>query len=177
MTTRDIVHDELDNVIDRVARELTAARPPADLRARVMDRIANVPPRPRFVWHWRVALVPAVAAIVLVAVVLRHRTESQISTPPVAHTAHAIAETPTATVTNAAASGSTIATRRTKNARIHKAGAEELAWRERAIAALTPVDPLDLTDIQPAPLSIPQLEVKPLGPSADGGSPDGGSPN
>jgi len=177
------VQTDMNGVIDRVAEELTSAQPPVNLRARVMDRIAADPLRPRPVFQWRLVLVPVVVTA-LVFVVARSRPETQI-TPVVRNVAVAttgVEKTPAAPPTDAVASTST--TRNTKpvasrtiDRRIHRATAEELAWRERAVAALTPLDPLDLTDIQPAALSIPQLEVKPLGSVADGGSPNGGSPN
>jgi hypothetical protein len=172
------VQNGLD-VINSVAQELTALPPAADFRARVMDRINAEPARSRFVWHWKLVLVPvAVAAVVFV--VARHRPDTQTIAPAVRNVAVAstgVEQSLAASPINAVASTST--TRNTKpaasrpsNRRIHRANAEELAWRERAVLALTPIDPLDLEDIQPTALSIPQLEVKPLGAAADGGSPN-----
>lgn len=173
------MHNDLNDVIDRVAQELTAAPPPVTLRARVMNRIGTEPVRPRFAWHWRLALVPAAAAIVFVIARQRPDTQGVVTARQTNAVASATIETAAPSLTSAAASNSTArdvkrAASRATDRRIHRAGSEELAWRERAISALTPVDPLDLIDIQPVALSIPQLEVKPLA-AADAGSTSGGS--
>jgi hypothetical protein len=170
------VYNDLDDVIDSVAQELTAARPPADLRARVMDRIGALPASSRFTWHWKLVLVP-LAAAAIVFVIARQRPETGTPVLEVARTASVASETSGAGPVNAVASAPTTSdvkqrASRSTDRRIHHASSEELAWRERAISALVPVDALDLKDIQPAPLSIPQLEVKPLGTAADGGSVD-----
>jgi hypothetical protein len=70
---------DLDRVIDEVARAMTSVDVPRDLRPAVAARIASAPP---WSFGWRVAAAgAAVAAVVIGAVVLRTGSEPQNPRP------------------------------------------------------------------------------------------------
>jgi hypothetical protein len=159
---------ELDRIVDDVAAGMTAAPPPPHLRARVLARLEAPTHR---AWTWKLAPIAALAAIVTIAVMAR-RPEPQTSGPdrsiassaPLGPAALPPAEQVSAPIL-------TVKPAPRPSGRIHQPTAAELAWRERAIPALGVIDPIALADIQPTPLTIPQLEVKPLTAAPnDGGS-------
>ena len=94
--------DLFDARIDAVAQQMTVGEPRADLRARVLDRIAAQRPRSISV-AWRLSLAPvAIVAIVLLVVLFRsghplpsHPTPTFVDGPPyVPHVVDAVVKTP-----------------------------------------------------------------------------------
>src|SRR6185369_8586090 len=69
----DSHRDDLDTLVDSIAREMTALPPPSDLRGRITARIADTahPRRPPARAWWLSPLVAA--AVIVVAVFVAHR--------------------------------------------------------------------------------------------------------
>lgn len=161
-----------ESLVDRVARDMTAADPRAGVSDRVMAAIG--PRRGRGLSRVVVPL-GAAAAIAAVAI-LAPRGLQRVTPVPARPSSLAdagAAATPTASL---AVSGSTIpddlglrvpaapdarpATRaRRPDVRL---SAAEVEWLSRAVPALAQPAPLDLTPIQPDRLAIPLLTVEPL---------------
>jgi hypothetical protein len=152
----------LHRAIDAVAARMTADDAPADLGARVLDRIRG---RRSPMWMW--ALKPAAALAVLAvaaitAQVMRTSRSVDQRQPAAEHLA-----TSSATSTSAVAVPNLDRTP-SRPARPNPAPAKprmsaaEAAWHERAIPALDAIAALSIDGIQPEPLSIPQLDVKAL---------------
>jgi hypothetical protein len=154
-----------DNLIDRVAREITASVATPDLARRVRDRIAETPPQPR-AWSWKLVPVAglATAAVMLAAIVMRPATiDPRIpgiedsGSPGFLESA------------NRRVPESQPGVFESRNPRIpesrHSSFTASLVaadWQARALPALPAVEPLAIDRIQPIPLSIPLLEIEPL---------------
>ena len=153
----------VDDLIDRVARELTAAEPTPALAEQVRARIATMPQeRSWSSWTGPLAgLAAAAAAVIVAATLLRPANDLPTVAAPVsvvdgtagAALAVAAAPEPPAAVTSAD---------RPSRRREPIVDSVEAAWRARAIAALAAPTPIVIEGIQPPALSIPLMEVEPL---------------
>lgn len=159
-----------DNLIDRVAREITAGVPTPDLAERVRDRIARTPQqRP---WSWTVVAAAglATAAVVLAAIVVRPAMVSpgipNIQAPGI----QAIAESRPPAIPESedpfATGNPGMPDPRTARPASASAATE---WHARAVPALPEIQALAIERIQPTALSIPLLEVEPLVVPTSGG--------
>ena len=148
----------VDNLIDRVARGMTA-EPAPDLSARVGDRIADLPQSRA--WRW--TLVPiagfAAATVVLAAVILGPNPGIPESPNP------RIPESPNPRIPES----ENPRILESQNPRIPESpnpripvSSSAAEWQARAVPALPAVEPLVIDRIQPIPLSIPLLQVEPL---------------
>ena len=165
--------------IDRIAREMVDIEPSRDLEAMIRARIREARPAQTAAWWtWRLSVpLGALAAIALIIVVQVSRSVPagvQRSADLPAATA------PAGPVTEAnavAQGGSQVAVVRTPqrsataSLQSSKAApqltAEELAWMERRMPALDPlnalhVDQLRVDSIQPEPLAITPLTMTPV---------------
>lgn len=152
-------------LIDDVARQITAAEPGTDFRARVVDRISAERQRaPIAVWMIAVRVGVAAAALLAIGALLR-RTDvvrpepaSQIasSIPAAAPISAATAEAApvVAPVARVAAFAPDPAAERRASALAE--------WHGRTIPPLADPTALAVRDIQPGGLSISQLSVTPL---------------
>lgn len=161
-----------DRLITAVAADMTAAEPPADLAARVVDRITT-PRRPT----WKLASAPLMAAAALMAwVVLVPRDVTQPFPAPDAAFTGSMATSPADVVV--AASMPRILTRAGRRRSGAGLSDSERAWQRRAIPALPGPATLGTRSIQPDALRIPLLDMKPIAtapiaitPIGDGGDP------
>ena len=148
-------------VIDDVARDMTAADPAADFRARVMEQVSATPVRLRPLRGLRRdATLAAAAAIAAIAVSVAQpfrssepRSMARVSPP----SAPVVA--PADPAANADAPARATAPRR---APAPQPSAALVEWRARNIPALADLAALEMDHIQPAGLSISQLSVRPL---------------
>ena len=159
-----------DDLIDRVARDLTAA-PAPDLARAVRARIAATPPfgavQGQRTWHWRVAT----GAVVLAAAVIAVLVPRSAPVAPAAIVAVAPpAAPPAVSVPSGADPGMSAASTPPacpepcrKAARVRPITQVEAEWQSRAIAALVPSAPLTIDPIQPDRLTIPLMQLEPLG--------------
>jgi hypothetical protein len=172
--------NDLNDLIDSVARQVTAGDPPAHLHARVLAQLGE---RARWPSIWKWAPAALVLAGLLVATVLVHRAPPPVG-PASVRTAGASTPVPSPaanppgsaspdsaavqTVNRVAKNPpSRAATRRIADDlsawQAHAAAAEnELAWRDRAIPALGHPESVTLVGIQPTPLEIRPLNTAPL---------------
>lgn len=169
----------VDDLIDRVARDLTGGEPSAALAREIQTRIASTPRRRQWPW-WAGPVAGLAAAALVVAVISRPRQDAPARQTPAA-VRSASAENPAAgavsiqTAPDLSATSPAVARRRT--ARAPAPNPVLSAWQERAVAALPGVRPLVIDRIQPPDLSIPLMEVEPLGAaplSVPAGSSSGG---
>jgi hypothetical protein len=171
----------VDDLIGRVARELTAHEPSPTLAREVQARIAATPRRRPWPW-WAAPAASLAAAAVVVAVISRPRPQQDVpvrQTPAPVGTASAegpaAVAIPIQTASDRSAALPAVARRR--SARASAPNPVLAAWQERAVAALPNVRPLVIDRIQPSDLSIPLMEVEPLGTaplSVPAGSSSGG---
>jgi len=164
--------ERLDAAIDEVAREMTAAEPPATLRADVLARIARerggrtdglLVPR----WAWAGAAAAAILIVGVATTVWLSRTVPGPDRQPVT-SARASASQPapvTAPVMSAAVT----------TASAHPAQAARAARRPAAEtrrlglpddvgpAPLAGPDAIDIAPLEPAAIAIPELRVAALG--------------
>ena len=162
----------VDDLINRVARDLTEAEPSAELSREVQARIAAVPrrrPWPRWIAP---AIGVAAAAVVILAVaiprgqktappIVQAPERTQTASRPVAGT---VVDSTEAASNTAVVSAQAPRRRTPRPASINPVLA---AWQERAVAALPGVRPLAIdriepASIQPSTLGIPLMEVEPL---------------
>ena len=152
-----------DILIDDVAREVTSGRPTGTWVPSVLARLSAEPQAvtPRVAWPWIGA--GAAAAVVLVASLVLPRALvrfTRVSVPAISVPAAVTpADGPVVTRTAGAVAHMTRASR----ARHAVPAPALLAWRARTIPELAMAEPLALSEIQPAGLSITQLDVVPLG--------------
>jgi hypothetical protein len=171
----------VDDLIDRVARDLTAGEPSAALSREIQTRIAALPRRRPWPW-WAAPAVGLAAAAVVVAVISRPRSHQDATALQMPAPVRAASVDPPAaiavaiqTASDPSATSPAIARRRT--ARAPAPNPVLTAWQERAVTALPGVPPLVIDRIQPSDLSIPLMEVEPLGTaplSVPAGSSSGG---
>ena len=149
---------EIDAVIDDVARRMTAPAASIDFRTRVLARLDDRQPSG---WTWRIVpLVGAVAAVGLAVAVFRHAPAAS-NTGPVSASDPAVAQA-VGTQGSSPQPQAPSSKPRASSLTPHAPTAEQLAWRERAIPALSQPDALTLESIQPAALEIRPLDTKPL---------------
>ena len=150
-------------VIDDVARDMTAADPAADFRARVMARVSTTQPaRLRPLRGLRrgaaLAAAAAVAAIALGVTQPFRSTEPQESLARGSSGfAPVLAPADPATGVDVPATATAV-----RRSRAPQPSAALVEWRARNIPALADVAALEVEGIQPAGLSISQLSVTPL---------------
>ncbi|HZR22304.1 MAG TPA: hypothetical protein VFA59_01875 [Vicinamibacterales bacterium] len=150
-----MLDNELDRAIDDAAREMTAGGPGGDFRARVIARIENAPRRR---WTRAIPAVAAAAAVAIVATVTSHRSAvishrsavtSQSQQSTVAHGQTPVVETrPTPQPTNVA--------------QAFRPAAADL--RSRPTSGRQTPRPLTPSDLDNAPIDVPQITVDPLPP-------------
>jgi hypothetical protein len=156
-----MAHD-IDIAIDRAARRLTQADPPADLTPRVLARLGDRRSRWR---HWTFAPLASLGAAVITAgITLLPDTLSigdlpspvpvVASAPPWA-TGHSVMAASLAAVDVPAWRG---------RSRVPAPAQAVMTWRSRVVPALDTPDALGVEAIQPELLSISQLTVKVMGP-------------
>ena len=152
-----------DNLIDRVAREITAGVATPDLARRIRDRIAETPQQRR---AWSVKLVPvaglATAAVILAAVITSRTANipgiQDSGIPRIRESANPrVPESPNPGVSES----QNPRIPESRNSRLTQ-GSAAAEWHARALPALPAVEPLAIDRIQPIPLSIPLLEIEPL---------------
>jgi hypothetical protein len=170
----------VDDLIGRVARDLTAHEPSPTLAREVQARIAATPRRRPWPW-WAAPAASLAAAAVVVTVISRPRPPQDAparQTPAPVRTAAdnpAAVAVPMQTASDLSATSPAVARRRTARAAVPNPVLT--SWQERAVAALPNVQPLVIDRIQPPDLSIPLMEVEPLGTaplSVPAGSSSGG---
>jgi hypothetical protein len=161
--------------IDRIAREMVDVEPSADLEARIRARVRAAQPGPTTPWWvWRVAMPAAAAAVVMFAIVVRSPRPTVInsettsaSAQPAGAAQPASTATAPAVVKTASAAARVVRTSSRQKPEGSVLSAEELAWMERRMPALDPVnalhvDRLGVESIQPEPLAITPLTMTPV---------------
>jgi hypothetical protein len=149
---------DLTSVVDDVARRITSGESVPDVRHRVLDRLHDRETR-----RWRLALVPAAAAIVIAVSFIARHPESPASgsiaanrvpaTPAAAAGSHAVSDaipagaSQTVPATVAHRPGRAMATSQTSNS---------------GIPALAALEPISVGDIQPSALEIRPLLTTPI---------------
>lgn len=151
-------------VIDDVARDMTAATPAAEFRARVVERVSATR-QTRHVaalaWTWRGAI--AAAAVVIAALAVSVAQPFRSSEPPRSVARVSTPSSPVVAPADPATSAGVPAPATVRRTPAPQPSAALVAWRERNIPALADVAALDMmAPIQPAGLSISQLSVRPL---------------
>ena len=172
--------------IDRIAREMVDVEPSVNLEARIRARLDAASPEPRAAWWtWRVAVpVGAVAALALAIVVQSpaFRVQSPHSTAAMPEAgASPLAEVRSSPVpqfpNSQVARVGTAQLPKIPTSQLSKAAsklsAEEMAWMERRLPALDPVnalqmDRLRVDSIQPEPLAITPLTMTPVATESGG---------
>ncbi len=172
-----------DEIVTRVAREMTNIEPAADLEARVRARL-DAAPRGRGA-AWPIGAMVATAAAVVLAVALWPQSGPAIDVPPVTPTTQLPDHSPAVPaaidpVVDASAASAPVAA---TTASVRASAAEvalseaEREWMARRIPALPAVEALPvafiaLPSIQPEPLSITPLTMAPLTVTPAGGDPN-----
>jgi hypothetical protein len=165
---------DLDDAIDRAVREMLDVEPPAELRGRVLERIAQ--PARRFPTQWIVVPIAATALLILmVAAAWRtaRNTTPVIRSTPVAQLVSAIRTSPRHVSAQPVEATRTAAASRSA-APVVRIEPSELS----PSLAVAPLEALDAIDVPPvavtrledrqvtiAPLApLDQIEVQPVGP-------------
>ena len=154
------------DVIDVVARHMTAAEPSADFRARV---VAQLPDRRPATRRWMVVPACAAAALAIGIVVVSNRPQLIPSTLPVAASVAVVRSEPATAgaVTRIENALQTTSVRR-RSATLQVLPPEESQadrdWLNRAVPPLLPADPIVLGAIQPSAISIAPITVNPIVP-------------
>jgi hypothetical protein len=174
--------------IDRIAREMVDVEPSVDLEARIRARLDAVRPgRHAAWWTWRVAApLGALVAVALAIGVLVSRgpgvvtsvgVQSAKGLPAEAAPAGAVAQAGPEVVNNIAVqevrSLPAVAAPAGAVAKAGQLSSEEIAWMERRMPALDPVNPLQVDHlrvdaIQPEPLAITPLTMTPVATEGGG---------
>ena len=166
-----MTNNDLDSLVDAVARHMTDADPPVDLRDRVLARLDGRASSP-WIWIWKVIPSTAVLlAVMLIAVVLVRRPQSPTQsttlqtpaavTPELSREADSRTNDGPSVATGVAPIGAAATQHaiRTTTSRISDVEAE---WRARALPLLSPPEALTMDGIQPDALAIRPLETRPL---------------
>lgn len=166
---------DLDQEIDRAVREMLDAEPRPDLRARVLERIAE----PRRRWPLRWAVVPIAAAALLTLMIAApwrasHNVSPFIRSTPVSQAVPAVrASLPRGLNRNP------VEPTRTASTATRVVPAVRLARSEPATVGPEPLETLEAIDVPPValtrldgqPIAIPplasieQIEIQPVGPA------------
>lgn len=150
-------------MIDDVARDMTAADPAADFRARVMEQVSMTPPARLHPLRglWRGAALAA--AVVVAAIALGVNQPSRRPEPQSSVARGGSASVPVVAPADPAVSVEAAAPKAAaRRAAAPQPSAALVEWRARNIPALADLAALELEHIQPAGLSISQLSVRPL---------------
>jgi hypothetical protein len=152
---------DIDQIIDAVAREMTAGDPPA-LTAAILPRL-----RPRRSLTWRVWVpVAGALAVAAVAVVIALNPSLRVVTPMISRaaptTAVASATHPSAARESAPSEPSARAAHAIRAASEPAATPASTDFGLPALPALAPLDTATASPIQPEPLAITQLVVQPM---------------
>ena len=173
--------------IDRIARGMVDVEPSVDLEARIRARVRATPSdRPAAWWTWRVAVPVGAVAIVALATALivgvpGTRSPEVVNSVVVPET-RSPGVVPTSQVPNIPSSQLarirtsqllTIRTSQLPKIPTSQLSDAELAWMDRRIPALDPVnglqmDRLRMDSIQPEPLAITPLTIAPVGTDGAG---------
>jgi hypothetical protein len=142
--------DDLDRVIDAIARGMTEGAAPSELRARVLARLATNPGsqtlnRPRVRWLWTLAPIAAAALIIVAAFVARDRDPRHDRAPetPARHASNPPVP-PTAPLVMPDAS---------------TAVSPERVDRAKRIARAPSTGAFDVDALAPAPIETPSIDV------------------
>jgi hypothetical protein len=142
----------LDRLIDDAARRMMAETPSGDFTAKTMARL-GAQRRSRAWWRWAPAGAVAVVAVAAAAATLAQlRLHRDLPVIPRLEAALTAAVPPPAIEPVVAAPVE----------RTNVMSAAELAWHERRLAPLAAPAPIERESIQPEPLAVPLLELKPL---------------
>ena len=172
--------------IDRIAREMVDVEPSVDLEARIRARVRETRATEGATWwNWRVAVpLAAVASLALAIVVVQGPGSRVQSLPAVAAPAGAVAQAgpgavttsqlpnvPTSRLSSVTSLLPKIPT--SKLSRASQLSSEEMAWMDRRLPALDPVnslqvDRLRVDSIQPEPLAITPLTMTPVATESGG---------
>jgi hypothetical protein len=158
---------DLDRVIDVVAREMTAVEAMSDLRNRVLEQLCRglAPGHGWFAtaWAW-VGSAVAMAAAVALGLWLLQSWRMPVPEAPMAKSAPAQADTDRV--------GPGAATRAAAVARPHKRRSPHATvllspaqYSSTDVAELPPlpdIAPVEIEDVTPAPIYVPDVEVEPL---------------
>ena len=165
----------MDQQIDSVVREILDVEPRADLRARVLERIAEPPRRSPLRW----AVVPIVAAALLMLIVAAPWRTSEQASPVIRSTPFAQAVPAVRASLPRGVKQALVDRMRTVAGTTAVAGAVRLERTEPAASISIPrLEPLDAINVAPvtvttlnaqqvaiAPLApIEQIEIQPVGP-------------
>ncbi len=164
--------------IDRIAREMVDVEPSVDLEARIRERIRAAGPAPARTtawWVWRVATPLGAMAAVAVAVVQGPAVTSQVVSSP---GPQVVSSAGPQVATSSGPQGAASPVARVRTSTLPEVPAslltsEEIAWMERRMPALDPVnalqmDRLRMDSIQPEPLAITPLTMTPVGTDGAG---------
>jgi len=164
-------HDftDLDRCITAVARQISEAPPPLDLRARVMAQL-DERAGASWSWTWMPAAAAVLAVVVAAAVFVRFLPSSREN--PAAETAAAARDNPSpsqqprpgaaAVATPAATIGHTRESHPANDETAHRISEVQAEWQARALAPLSQLQALTFESIQPDLLAIRPLETRPL---------------
>ena len=167
--------------IDRIAREMVDVEPSVDLEAKIRARLKEVRPTGRSAWwNWRIAVpLTAAAALALIIGVQVSRSPGVVTPGAVQVSRSLPAEAaPAGAVAQAGSRVPQLTSSKVTTSRLPKVptavpSAEELAWMDRRIPALDPVnslqmDRLRVDSIQPEPLAITPLTMTPVATESGG---------
>ena len=164
--------------IDRIARAMVDVEPSVDLEARIRTRLRREGARPTRAtgwWGWRVAVPTVAIASLALAFIVVQSPESRVQGPASTQSAAAspLTEVPSSAVPQLPSSP-VPQVHRSQVARVatSQLSSEEIAWMERRMPALDPLnalqmDRLQVDSIQPEPLAITPLIMTPV--ATDGG--------
>jgi hypothetical protein len=152
----------LNRMIDGVARQMTAVDPSPGCHARVLRRLDDTRPHT----PWALLLAGATCALAVAALTFHQVVAPGVpDLPPVTSPGAMVATVPPAP----SGTGPEMAAPRRPGragarAQLALVEAVDLTWHERALPALPRPVPLSVEAIQPDPLTIPLLQVIPVGP-------------
>jgi hypothetical protein len=181
-TNHDSLAIDIDAAIDEVAREMTAAAPTTDLRARVMSRLEDR--RSRSIWRWMPLLTVAASVVIAVGAWALWPPASRPVATNVTPGVATIAAAPARTAPDTRATTTVEPRAHVERVRTSQPPAEPRmtevetawhAWNERAVPALSgpsalTIDSLDHSGVSIAPIDIRPLVTEPLTIRSIGGA-------
>ena len=161
------LHIDIDAAITQVAREMTAAEPATDIRARVLGRLGDRPSGS--LWRWAPLLTFAASLAILAGT----WTLWPRAAPPTAPAPVTLARTEPAGPASEHALQTAAPALRVQRVSVANRPAPEVmseaerAWHERAVPALAgptalAIDPIEHTGTTIAPIEIQPLVTEPL---------------
>jgi hypothetical protein len=151
----------IDETIDLVARRLTDVEAPAHLRARVLARL-DERRAARGLWWLPLNAAAAIAIVVTIAAWPRPHAPSLAAFPAATSAKPTVALAAGALVSDTTPPEPRADDRAARRPSGVGAVADPLEFHAQVIAALDPIDPLQIESIQPLDLAIPLLQVAPL---------------